>query len=145
MPTIYTEDPAFIRNPDHIPSDDPSSPLSHSFDPSKLLPRKRKTIWTNQYAVTEQNMLVGENQVPGIFVKYDIEPILLLVSEEMGSGLALLIRLINVLAGIFVASGWCFQMTEWAQENWGLRAKMQRTRSSMGMLHGQDEKEGYHD
>ena len=84
MPTIYTEDAAFMRNPDHIPADPPSI--------TNALSRNPKTVWTNQYAVTEQSHLVGETMVPGIFVKYDIEPILLLVSEEMGSSIALLIR-----------------------------------------------------
>lgn len=91
--------------------------------------------------MTEQSHGVEESYVPGIFVKYDIEPILLLVSEEMGSTLSLIIRLINVLAGIFVAGGWCFQLTDWAQDTWG--RKNRGSRSSMGMLHGQDEKAAF--
>lgn len=131
MPTIYTEDPSFIANPDHIPSDPPSL--------TNALSRRGNTIWTNQYAVTEQSHLVGETSVPGIFVKYDIEPILLLVSEEMGSGIALLIRLVNVIAGVLVAGGWCYQLSDWATEVWGRRGKGKR--ASMGMLHGGAEKD----
>ncbi|KAF2102742.1 DUF1692-domain-containing protein [Rhizodiscina lignyota] len=131
VPTIYTEDPGFVRNPDHIPSDPPSL--------SNALSRNPKTIWTNQYAVTEQSHLVGEVNVPGIFVKYDIEPILLLVSEEMGSGIALLIRLVNVIAGVLVAGGWCYQLSEWATDVWGRRSA--RKRASLGMLHGGDDKD----
>jgi endoplasmic reticulum-Golgi intermediate compartment protein 2 len=130
VPTIYTEDPSFVRNPDHIPADPPSI--------SNALARKPKTIWTNQYAVTEQSHLVGETMVPGIFVKYDIEPVLLLVSEEMGSSIALLIRLVNVIAGVLVAGGWCYQLSDWAGEVWGRRGGRKK---SMGMLHGGGEKD----
>jgi len=94
-----------------------------------------QTVHTNQYAVTEQSHLVGENYVPGIFVKYDIEPILLLVSEEWGGLLGLVIRLVNVVSGVLVAGGWLYQLTDWAQETWG---KRKGKRKSEGMLHGRD-------
>ncbi|KAI9813476.1 MAG: hypothetical protein M1827_004152 [Pycnora praestabilis] len=89
-------------------------------------------IITNQYAVTEQSHMVGEQSVPGIFFKFDIEPILLTVAEERGGLLALLVRIVNVVSGILVGGGWCYQLVDWAGEVWGKRKRGK----SEGMLHG---------
>src|SRR5436190_8684297 len=59
-----------------------------------------KTIETNQYAVTSQSHTVPENMVPGIFFKFDIEPILLTVIAQRGGFLALIIRIVNVVSGV---------------------------------------------
>lgn len=69
--------------------------------------------------------------IPGIFFKYNIEPILLVVSEERGGLLALLVRLVNVLAGVVVAGGWLFQISTWAMEN-----LKRRQGKSEGVLNG---------
>jgi hypothetical protein len=74
--------------------------------------------------------------VPGIFVKYDIEPILLLVSEEWGGFLALLVRLINVVSGVLVAGSWCWALSDWAVETWVYK----KGRESLGFLGARDEK-----
>ncbi|KAF2140642.1 uncharacterized protein K452DRAFT_319546 [Aplosporella prunicola CBS 121167] len=101
------------------------------------------TIVTNQYAVTEQSHGVSEVSVPGIFFKYDIEPIMLTIAEENGGFLALLIRLVNVVSGVMVAGGWCFRIGEALVEVWGKRNKRS---DGLGVLHGRstslDEKRG---
>ena len=101
------------------------------------------TIVTNQYAVTEQSHGVSEVSVPGIFFKYDIEPIMLTIAEENGGFLALLIRLVNVVSGVMVAGGWCFRIGEALVEVWGKRSKRG---DGLGVLHGRstslDEKRG---
>lgn len=66
--------------------------------------------------------------VPGIFVKYDIEPILLTIAEEWTSIPALFIRLVNVVSGILVAGGWLFLLSEWAKEQ--RKPRLQRTDTS---------------
>ncbi|EMC99010.1 hypothetical protein BAUCODRAFT_120300 [Baudoinia panamericana UAMH 10762] len=100
----------------------------------------KSTVFTNQYAVTEQSRPVPENQVPGVFVKYDIEPILLMIAEERNSFPALFIRLVNVISGVLVAGGWCFQISEWAREVYGRRRGGRQ--DSFGMLTPMDEKKG---
>lgn len=90
------------------------------------------TVITNQYAVTEQSYPVGEASVPGIFFKYDIEPILLLVSEESSSLFALLVRLVNVVSGVLVALGWCSLLCDWVADVWGRKRKGH----DLGVLHG---------
>ncbi|EON63996.1 hypothetical protein W97_03226 [Coniosporium apollinis CBS 100218] len=116
VPTIYTEALHTLHSTTPPP---PGYPSKH-------------TIYTNQYAVTEQSHPVGESQVPGIFVKFDIEPILLTIAEEKGGLLALVVRLVNVVSGVLVAGGWCYQLVGWGGEVWGRR----RRRESLGVLHG---------
>ncbi|KAJ9133477.1 DUF1692-domain-containing protein [Coniochaeta hoffmannii] len=95
-----------------------------------------RTILTNQYAVTEQEKDIGERTIPGIFVKYDIEPILLNIVETRDSFFVFLIKVVNILSGALVAGHWGFTMTEWLKEVVGKR----RRASSEGMLGAK----GYH-
>lgn len=97
------------------------------------------TIFTNQYAVTEQSHEIHERLVPGIFFKYDIEPILLTIEESRDGVLTFLVKVINILSGVLVAGHWGFTLTEWLKEVWGRRRRQQ----SQGMLG--NEKAGYHD
>ena len=95
-----------------------------------------RTILTNQYAVTEQEKDIGERTIPGIFVKYDIEPILLNIVETRDSFFVFLIKVVNILSGALVAGHWGFTMTEWLKEVVGKR----RRASSEGVLGAK----GYH-
>lgn len=89
-----------------------------------------RTILTNQYAVTEQEKDAGERTIPGIFVKYDIEPILLNIVETRDGFFVFLIKVVNILSGALVAGHWGFTMTEWVKEVVGKR----RRASSEGVL-----------
>ncbi|KAE8441572.1 hypothetical protein EG329_004657 [Mollisiaceae sp. DMI_Dod_QoI] len=91
-----------------------------------------KTVFTNQYAVTEQSYIVGERAVPGIFFKYDIEPMLLTVEESRDSFLRFIVKVVNVFSGVLVAGHWGFTLTEWAMTVWGRRSR----RKSEGVLNG---------
>ncbi|KAJ6166775.1 COPII-coated vesicle protein (Erv41) [Penicillium chermesinum] len=94
----------------------------------------RNTVFTNQYAATSQSDAIPENPyfVPGIFFKYNIEPIMLLVSEERTGFLALVIRLINTVSGVLVTGGWIYQISTWVTEIVGKR----RRQHSEGVLTG---------
>lgn len=89
-------------------------------------------IYTNQYAVTEQSHAVGERSVPGIFFKYDFEPILLSIQESRDGLLRLLVKIVNIVSGVLVAGHWGFTLTEWAASVWGRR----RRGRSDGVLDG---------
>ncbi|GAB7353768.1 hypothetical protein MBLNU459_g4158t1 [Dothideomycetes sp. NU459] len=131
VPTIYTDKAASLDvyhttvSPSSSDRANDKHPLSYSAN----------TVFTNQYAVTEQSHPVAENQVPGIFVKFDIEPILLTIAEEWGGLLSLLVRLVNVVSGVLVAGGWSFQIWEWSREVYGRRSR-RRADSYAGVLHG---------
>ncbi|KAL2157698.1 hypothetical protein VTH06DRAFT_5181 [Thermothelomyces fergusii] len=85
--------------------------------------RGSRSILTNQYAVTEQSGAVPEDTVPGIFVKYDIEPILLSIVETRDGFLVFLIKLINVVSGVLVTGHWGYRLTDWAREVLGRRRR----------------------
>ena len=78
--------------------------------------------------------MVGEQAIPGIFFKFDIEPILLTISEERGSLLTLVVRVVNVVSGVLVGGGWCYQLMGWAGEIWGWRGR----KGGEGVLHGRE-------
>ncbi|KAI2967533.1 hypothetical protein CBS147323_4757 [Aspergillus niger] len=80
--------------------------------------RNRNLVFTNQYAATTQATELPENPyfIPGIFFKYNIEPILLMISEERTSFLSLLIRLVNTVSGVMVTGGWVYQISGWVGE-----------------------------
>ncbi|ORY14423.1 endoplasmic reticulum vesicle transporter-domain-containing protein [Clohesyomyces aquaticus] len=127
VPTIYTDDASLLpllesvnNKPDH---------------PAKAVFHSSHAIKTNQYAVTSQSHAVGENYVPGIFVKFDIEPITLTIAEEWGGILGLVVRLVNVVSGVMVAGGWAWQLFDWGLEVWGRRGSRRRG-ESLGMLGG---------
>ncbi|KAL5627611.1 hypothetical protein BROUX41_003764 [Berkeleyomyces rouxiae] len=89
-------------------------------------------IATNQYAVTEQSREVNEMfAVPGIFVKYDIAPLLLQVVENRDGFLTFLVKIINVVSGVLVAGHWGFRITDWTREVIGRR---RRSSMSFGVL-----------
>ncbi|KAK3685902.1 endoplasmic reticulum vesicle transporter-domain-containing protein [Podospora appendiculata] len=103
--------------------------------------RGARSIITNQYAVTEQSQEINERVIPGIFFKYDIEPILLNIVESRDGFFVFLIKIINVLSGALVAGHWGFKLSDWAADVWGKRRRAGR---SEGML-GVGEKSGYRD
>jgi endoplasmic reticulum-Golgi intermediate compartment protein 2 len=146
VPTIFTKrristrsgslDPAAIPQPptlDLQPNTirDKDGIIRHIPHPDSN--RDSKSIFTNQYAAQSQSREVPTNTVPGVFFKYDIEPILLIVSESRSGFLSLMVRLVNVISGVIVGGGWMFQISEWAGEIWG-RRKMRRSTTGLGML-----------
>ena len=120
VPTLYTKGRAAFD--------------AYTLNPSAPNARhSRNAIFTNQYAATSQSGPIPESPylVPGIFFKYNIEPILLLVSEERTGFLSLMIRLINTVSGVLVTGGWVYQISGWVG---GFMGK--RRRQSEGVLTG---------
>lgn len=102
----------------------------YSVDSSNLY--ASRTVFTNQYAVTEQSHIIGERAVPGIFFEYDIEPMLLMVEESRDGFLRFVVKVVNVFSGVLVAGHWGFTLTEWATGVLGRRRRMH----SDGVLNG---------
>ncbi|KAF5875033.1 putative endoplasmic reticulum-golgi intermediate compartment protein 2 protein [Botrytis fragariae] len=106
-------------------------PTLYSLSPSTFSPSSSPTLLrTNQYAVTSQEHIVGERSVPGIFFKYDIEPLLLTVEESRDGFLRFVVKVVNVVSGVLVAGHWGFTITEWGLRVWGRRSG----RGAKGML-----------
>ncbi|KAJ4364897.1 hypothetical protein N0V95_000543 [Ascochyta clinopodiicola] len=119
VPTIYTDSLKALKALDSADSASSAGLFS------------THAIKTNQYAVTSQSHKVPEQSVPGVFVKFDIEPITLSVVEEWGGFWPLVVRLVNVISGVMVAGGWAWQMYDLGLEFWGKRGKRS---DGMGML-----------
>lgn len=128
VPTIYTDDSSLIPLLEAVnrnPKDHPASTIFHT----------AHAIKTNQYAVTSQSHAVAENNIPGVFVKFDIEPIMLRVVEERGGFWQLVVRLVNVISGVIVAGSWAWQMTDWGIEMAGRKGKNRKHRGlDLGVL-----------
>lgn len=78
-----------------------------------------------------------DTTVPGIFFKYDFEPILLTIMAARTSTLSLLVRVVNVVSGVLVGGGWIYQLWGWSRDVLGSRAaEAARRRSQGGMLSG---------
>ncbi|KAI1662695.1 DUF1692-domain-containing protein [Daldinia decipiens] len=97
-----------------------------------------RTIFTNQYAVTEQSKEINERMVPGLFFKYDIEPILLHVEERRDGLITFAIKIVNILSGVLVACNWGFTLSDWVREIIG-RRKRQVSEGVIGAKGGYDE------
>ena len=76
--------------------------------------------------------MVGERNVPGVFFKYDIEPILLGIEESRDSFLRFVVKIVNVISGVLVTGHWGFTLSEWVVEVVGRR----RRARSEGVLNG---------
>ncbi|KAI5300993.1 hypothetical protein KEM56_002054 [Ascosphaera pollenicola] len=89
--------------------------------------QRANTLFTNQYAVTSQSQAIEQNmqryRIPGIFFKFNVEPILLIVSAQRGSLLALLVRLVNLSSGVLATGGWLYWLSGWAVEVLGRKRK----------------------
>jgi len=96
-------------------------------------------IPTNQYAVTEQSKEIKDRSIPGIFFKYDIEPIMLAVREDRDGILKFLIRIINVVSGVLVAGHWGFTLSDWARDVIGRRRRSGGGTGVLGTKGGFDE------
>ncbi|KAF9884496.1 hypothetical protein FE257_001683 [Aspergillus nanangensis] len=122
VPTIYSKGSGALDTYSNAP---PSQQESRN---------NRNLVFTNQYAATSQSTELPESPffVPGIFFKYNIEPILLLISEERGSFLSLLIRLVNTASGVIVTGGWLYQIGGWAS---GFMSRRRKGKSE-GVLNG---------
>ncbi|KAF8467306.1 endoplasmic reticulum vesicle transporter-domain-containing protein [Kalaharituber pfeilii] len=66
-----------------------------------------RSLLTNQYAVTEQSQTVSHMSVPGIFFKFDIEPVSLAITDSRTPLLSFLVRMVNIVGGVMVSGGGC--------------------------------------
>ena len=128
VPTIYSKGSNALAHTFHTNAPHQTRPNSSS----------NNLIFTNQYAATSQSKPIPESPfyIPGIFFKYNLEPILLLVSGERGSFLGLVIRLVNTVSGVIVTGGWVYQLSGWVAE-----LRKRRRGVSEGVLTGKHTEE----
>jgi len=67
---------------------------------------KRRVLLTNQYSVTDMSADVAKSHnLPGIFIKFDFEPLLVNIVEVKKSFFHFLVRLCGIVGGIYVSFG----------------------------------------
>ncbi|CDH51047.1 copii-coated vesicle protein [Lichtheimia corymbifera JMRC:FSU:9682] len=84
-----------------------------SIVPTTYIGRQKDVIITNQYAVTDSRKAAPDdrpsNMVPGIFFKYDIEPISVQISESRQSFIHFIVRLCGIVGGSVVTVGFVYR------------------------------------
>ncbi|CAG8507408.1 5835_t:CDS:2, partial [Funneliformis caledonium] len=82
--------------------------------PTTYIDNSNQVLLTNQYSVTEYSRIIDSSKggigVPGIFFKYDIEPISVRIIENGSSFVTFLVRLSGLVGGIWVTAGFALKV-----------------------------------
>ncbi|GAA6064745.1 hypothetical protein JCM10212_001597 [Sporobolomyces blumeae] len=74
---------------------------------------RRRVLPTHQYSVTDMDRVTEHGRgVPGIFFKYDIEPVSLTVRERTTTLVQFLVRLAGIVGGVLVVSDYGFRTAD---------------------------------
>lgn len=81
--------------------------------PTTYIAPRSAPLHTNQYSVTHyvKQLEVHSRPVPGIFFKFDIDPMRLTIIQRTTTFAQLLIRTVGVVGGIFVCMGYAIRIT----------------------------------
>ncbi|KAG0150495.1 hypothetical protein CROQUDRAFT_652420 [Cronartium quercuum f. sp. fusiforme G11] len=83
--------------------------------PTTYINSAGRQLYTNQYSVTDMSRATEHGKgVPGIFFKYDIEPMYLTIRERTTTLVQFLVRLAGIVGGIVVCTGWAYRGVDWA-------------------------------
>ncbi|KAI0032917.1 endoplasmic reticulum vesicle transporter-domain-containing protein [Vararia minispora EC-137] len=85
--------------------------------PTTYVAPRSKPLDTNQYSVTHYTRVLShDNGTPGIFFKFDIDPIRLTIIQRTQSFVQFLIRCFGVIGGVFVCASWALRIGSHAVE-----------------------------
>jgi len=85
--------------------------------PTTYIAPRSPPLYTAQYGVTHYTREVSHDSgTPGIFFKFDLDPLALSIHQRTTSFLHLLIRCVGVLGGVFVCMGYAIRVTNRAVE-----------------------------
>ncbi|KAG5649662.1 hypothetical protein H0H81_002596 [Sphagnurus paluster] len=85
--------------------------------PTTYIAPRSQPVQTNQYSVTHYTRVLEHNRgTPGIFFKFDLDPLALTIHQRTPTLLALIIRCVGVLGGVFVCAGYAIKITTRAVE-----------------------------
>lgn len=93
-----------------------------------LLPRR--SLLTNQYSLNGFKGKPGDAAAnnPGLFFRYDYEPLAVVITRQRIPFLSFLIHLVGILGGIYTCSGMLHHLARWAWEAGGWAAGTQASR-----------------
>ncbi|KAF8224086.1 DUF1692-domain-containing protein [Tricholoma matsutake] len=115
----------------HFP--DITQPLDYSFEvtnqpftayqyflhvvPTTYIAPRSPPLRTNQYSVTHYKRLLDQHRgTPGIFFKFELDPLSITIHQRTTTFTQLLIRCVGVLGGVFVCMGYAIRITTRAVE-----------------------------
>ncbi|CAL1715892.1 unnamed protein product [Somion occarium] len=79
--------------------------------PTTYIAPRSKPLNTHQYSVTHYTRILEHNRgVPGIFFKFDLEPLKLTIHQRTTSFIQLFIRCVGVIGGVFVCMGYAVRV-----------------------------------
>jgi len=79
--------------------------------PTTYIAPRSQPLNTHQYSVTHYTRVLEHGRgVPGIFFKFDMEPVSLTIHQRTTSLLELLIRCVGVVGGVFVCMGYAVRI-----------------------------------
>lgn len=85
--------------------------------PTTYIAARSAPLYTHQYSVTHYTRkLDSHHGTPGIFFKFDLEPLALTIHQRTTTLVQLLIRCVGVIGGIFVCMGYAVRITDRAVE-----------------------------
>lgn len=77
-----------------------------SIIPTTFIDAWGRRLNTNQYSVNDYTRTVEHGMgVPGIFIKYDVEPLIMTIRERTTTLTQFLVRLAGILGGVWVCAG----------------------------------------
>lgn len=85
--------------------------------PTTYIAPRTWPLRTSQYSVTHYTREVSHDKgTPGIFFKFELDPLHIILHQRTTSFLHLLIRVVGVLGGVFVCMGYAIRITTRAVE-----------------------------
>ncbi|KXN91763.1 Endoplasmic reticulum-Golgi intermediate compartment protein 2 [Leucoagaricus sp. SymC.cos] len=85
--------------------------------PTTYIAPRSHPLQTNQYSVTHYTRTLQHNDgTPGIFFKFDLDPMNITIHQKTTTFVQLMIRCVGVIGGIFVCMGYAIRITTRAVE-----------------------------
>jgi hypothetical protein len=85
--------------------------------PTTYIAPRSKPLRTHQYSVTHYTREVAHDRgTPGIFFKFELDPLAITLHQRTTTFLQLLIRCVGVMGGVFVCMGYAIKITTRAVE-----------------------------
>ncbi|EGN99338.1 hypothetical protein SERLA73DRAFT_108802 [Serpula lacrymans var. lacrymans S7.3] len=80
--------------------------------PTTFIAPRSEPLHTNQYSVTHYTrVLKGHHGTPGIFFKFDLDPMVITIHQRTTSFLQLFIRCVGVIGGVFTCTSYFLRFT----------------------------------
>ncbi|EJD06811.1 DUF1692-domain-containing protein [Fomitiporia mediterranea MF3/22] len=80
--------------------------------PTTYIASNGKQVHTSQYSVTHYTRVLQHEQgTPGIFFKYDLEPLQMTIHQKTTTLVQFLIRVVGVVGGVWCCAGWAFRIS----------------------------------